>query len=192
MVVRTDALEELEELIPAARSGLEQVGVPDEDRDRYLDVIEERVASGRTGARWLLAEDAAQLAGLAAFLGHLASLRNQLLVEPLGDFVHPVPVGVVRTVHGGAMAGAPALVVPELPVDPVDLVVEVALGNHTRLVEIVPDALPDTQLFGTVEKIGQAFTTQAGDILYTVTISLEDSHPDLRWGMTVELTFLPE
>ena len=60
-----------------------------------------------------------------------------------------------------------------------------------QVVEIVPDALPDEMLLGKVESISQAFTTQAGDILYTVTISLEEQHPDLRWGMTVELTFLP-
>ena len=61
-----------------------------------------------------------------------------------------------------------------------------------QTVEIVPDALPDIQMFGKVERIGESFTTQAGDILYTVTISLDESDPLLRWGMTVELTFLPE
>lgn len=59
-------------------------------------------------------------------------------------------------------------------------------------VEIVPDALPEVTLTGVVETIGQSFTTQVGDIIYTVTLSLDESHPALRWGMTVELTFLPE
>ena len=59
-------------------------------------------------------------------------------------------------------------------------------------VEITPDALPDLTLIGTVEWIGQSFSTQAGDILYTVTISLDETDPDLRWGMTVELEFLAE
>ena len=44
----------LEDLIPAARAGLRSLDVPGDDRDRYLDVIEERVASGRTGSQWLL------------------------------------------------------------------------------------------------------------------------------------------
>ena len=41
-------------LLPAARRGLEQLGVDRRDADRYLGVIERRVASGRTGARWAL------------------------------------------------------------------------------------------------------------------------------------------
>ena len=69
---------------------------------------------------------------------------------------------------------------------------EVVKIHEGQKVEITPDALPDLTLIGTVEWIGQSFTTQAGDILYTVTISLDETDPDLRWGMTVELTFLAE
>jgi multidrug efflux pump subunit AcrA (membrane-fusion protein) len=61
-----------------------------------------------------------------------------------------------------------------------------------QVVEIVPDALPDLTLLGSVESIGQSFTTQAGDILYTVIISLDEDDPQLRWGMTVELTFVED
>ncbi|MDJ0957161.1 MAG: CBS domain-containing protein [Arenicellales bacterium] len=43
-----------EELIPAARNGLESLQVSNEDIDRYLGIIEARVDNGRTGARWLL------------------------------------------------------------------------------------------------------------------------------------------
>ncbi len=68
-------------------------------------------------------------------------------------------------------------------------VVKIFAGQQ---VEIRPDALPEATLTGIVETIGQSFTTQAGDIIYTVTISLNESLPDLRWGMTLELTFLPE
>ena len=43
-----------QELIPAARDGLELLQVSNEDVDRYLGIIEARVVNGRTGARWLL------------------------------------------------------------------------------------------------------------------------------------------
>ncbi len=43
-----------EELIPAAREGLSGVGVPDEDIEKYIGIIEERVSTGQTGAQWLL------------------------------------------------------------------------------------------------------------------------------------------
>jgi len=42
----------LDELIPAARAGLANMGVDMTDRVRYLDVIEARVRSGQTGAAW--------------------------------------------------------------------------------------------------------------------------------------------
>ena len=44
----------LEELLPVAREGLAQRGIDAEDSARYLDVLEERVRSGRTGAQWQL------------------------------------------------------------------------------------------------------------------------------------------
>lgn len=44
----------LNELLPVSRSGLRNAGIIDEDADHYLDIIEERVRSGKTGARWIL------------------------------------------------------------------------------------------------------------------------------------------
>jgi CBS domain-containing protein len=43
----------LDEALPLARTGLADVGVCSEDIDRYLGIIEERVATGTTGARWI-------------------------------------------------------------------------------------------------------------------------------------------
>lgn len=58
-------------------------------------------------------------------------------------------------------------------------------------VEIRPDALKDVTLQGVVESIGLAYRIQGGDVLYTVKIKLSDSDPSLRWGMTMEVVFLP-
>ena len=44
----------LDVLLPLAAEGLDSAGVADDDRTRYLDVIERRVRSGYTGARWLI------------------------------------------------------------------------------------------------------------------------------------------
>ncbi len=44
----------LSELIPIARRGLRSSGIDPEDADRYLDIVEERVSSGTTGAQWML------------------------------------------------------------------------------------------------------------------------------------------
>lgn len=45
----------LAQLLPVARAGLEDLGVAAGAIDRYLDVIEQRIASGRNGAAWQLA-----------------------------------------------------------------------------------------------------------------------------------------
>ena len=42
----------LESLLPAARAGLERLAIDSADRERFLSIIEERVASGRTGSWW--------------------------------------------------------------------------------------------------------------------------------------------
>ncbi len=44
----------LNELLPLARKGLATAGIDAADADLYLDVIGERVETGRTGARWML------------------------------------------------------------------------------------------------------------------------------------------
>lgn len=41
-------------LLPIARSGLKKAAIDAAEIDRYLTVIEQRVASGRTGSQWLL------------------------------------------------------------------------------------------------------------------------------------------
>lgn len=41
-------------LIPQARQGLSAAGIAASDIDRYLGILHERVASGQTGAQWLL------------------------------------------------------------------------------------------------------------------------------------------
>ena len=44
----------VQELLPIARNGLEGQGIDGDDITRYLDVIEERVQSQRTGSAWVL------------------------------------------------------------------------------------------------------------------------------------------
>ncbi len=55
---RRPARQVLARLLPIARRGLEELGVSAEAIDRYLDVIEQRLASGRNGAAWQLAHHA--------------------------------------------------------------------------------------------------------------------------------------
>ena len=45
----------LTEMLPVAVEGLERIGVSRDEIDRYMGVIERRIATRRTGARWQLA-----------------------------------------------------------------------------------------------------------------------------------------
>jgi HlyD family secretion protein len=66
-------------------------------------------------------------------------------------------------------------------------VVDIAVGQK---VTVLPDALPDLELTGTVESISQVFEEKRGDITYTARILLAENDPRLRWGMTVAITFV--
>jgi len=65
-------------------------------------------------------------------------------------------------------------------------VVDVAVG---QIVSIVPDALPEVTLSGTVEAIGDFFVEKRGDVTYTARILVDKIDPRMRWGMTVVVTF---
>ncbi len=65
-------------------------------------------------------------------------------------------------------------------------VVNVADGDQAT---ITPDAIPDLNLTGTVEKISNEFEEKRGDVTYTTRLRLEDVDPRLRWGMTVAVVF---
>lgn len=65
-------------------------------------------------------------------------------------------------------------------------VVKLEVGQSAT---IVPDALKDVSLSGTVEWIGETFSEKSGDVLYTVRVKLDAPDSRLRWGMTVKITF---
>jgi multidrug resistance efflux pump len=54
------------------------------------------------------------------------------------------------------------------------------------------DALPDVELKGSILSIGKTFAENQGDVVYEVTIQLAEIHPDMRWGMTANVTFQNE
>jgi multidrug efflux pump subunit AcrA (membrane-fusion protein) len=64
----------------------------------------------------------------------------------------------------------------------------VALAENDPVI-VTLEALPGVELKGTILSIGQSFTENQGDVIYDVTIQLNDIHPALRWGMTASVTF---
>lgn len=59
-------------------------------------------------------------------------------------------------------------------------------------VSVTFDAFPDVELMGTVASIGQTYAQNQGDIVYEVTLLLDETHPALRWGMTAAVKFVNE
>lgn len=54
---------------------------------------------------------------------------------------------------------------------------------------VVPDALPELELKGSIESIADIFVEKAGDITYRIRVKLEETDPRLKWGMTTETRF---
>ena len=65
-------------------------------------------------------------------------------------------------------------------------VVDIVIGDQAK---ITPDALPDLELSGVVEKISDLYEEKRGDVTYTARIRLNDDDPRLRWGMTMAVVF---
>ena len=66
---------------------------------------------------------------------------------------------------------------------------EVVKISEGQQVSMIPDALPDVPLIGTVESISRSFKQQGGDIIYTIRIKVDNVDERVRWGMTLEVTF---
>ena len=56
-------------------------------------------------------------------------------------------------------------------------------------VTVTLDAIPEATLKGVIESIGHTYEQKQGDIVYVVTVALDDSPPRLRWGMTALVNF---
>jgi len=57
-------------------------------------------------------------------------------------------------------------------------------------VEVVLDALPDKTFQGEVTQISSRYEEKRGDITYTVTIQLNQTDAQMRWGMTAAVRFI--
>jgi multidrug resistance efflux pump len=65
-------------------------------------------------------------------------------------------------------------------------VVDIAVGQE---VEVTLDALPDVTLKGEVANINARFEEKRGDVTYTVTVTLKETDPLMRWGLTAAVLF---
>jgi multidrug resistance efflux pump len=149
----------------------------------------ENTAGGPDADKLALAQARLDNAGAQAAAAQSA-VDNYELKAPFSGIVADVNISAGQYV--GPETWAVALAdTSQWYVDTSDLseldVVNVRVG---QTVEVTADALPGVVMTGVVESISGAPKVQGGDVLYTVHIRMTDPDPALRWGMTVEATFM--
>ena len=121
--------------------------------------------------------------------GIRASLAEAELSAPFPGTVAKLDIKVGETASAGTtiatIADFSKWVIKTTDLTEID-VVNIKQGQ-TALITL--DALPDMKLTGTVDAIGRTYSEKQGDIVYEVTIILNDTNPNLRWGMTAEVKF---
>jgi CBS domain-containing protein len=131
----------LEELLPEARAGLRHAGIEPAQADRYLDVIEERVRSSRTGSQWLI-DSAAALECLPPAERYatlvLAGVRRQASGDPVHAWSVATPDEAEASGHHhrtvAQLMSTDLFTVGEE--DVVDLVASVMKWRHIRHVPV--------------------------------------------------------
>ncbi|HET9910988.1 MAG TPA: HlyD family efflux transporter periplasmic adaptor subunit [Anaerolineales bacterium] len=134
--------------------------------------------------------DADQLAVQEARLNAAkASVASFSVVAPFDGVVADLKAKLGNSIN----PGEPAVTVADFShwvINTTDLteidVVNLEVGQS---VIVTLDAIPDVELKGTIQSIGQTFSENQGDVVYEVTVMLTDTDPAMRWGMTAEVKF---
>ena len=136
--------------------------------------------------------DTEQLALLDAQLDAAkAGVASLLVLAPFDGTVADLTAKAGETVSQGTVA-ATVSDFSNWIVKTTDLTeLEVVNIKEGQPASVVLDAISDVTLNGTVESISQTFAEKQGDVVYEVTVSLDDIHPDILWGMTAVVSFEP-
>ncbi len=118
-----------------------------------------------------------------------SALANVELVAPFDGVVAGLDVNVGNSINAGQIAVTIADF-SSWVVKTTDLTeLDVVAVKQGQAVTVTLDALPGVTFNGKVQSIGQTYSEMQGDIVYEVTVTLTDSHPDMRWGMTAVVKF---
>jgi multidrug resistance efflux pump len=179
-----------EDLNQALRNLEENIRERDEVRAAYDDALAAEAEAKHQYEISLDGPNAEQLALAKTNLDAAKdTLSNYVITAPFDGVVAEIDVKVGEQVtldtRAASLADFSQWIVETTDVTELE-VVKLSQGQS---VSLVPDALPELTLNGTITEISQAFTQQGGDILYTVRVTVKNPDPRLRWGMTVEATF---
>lgn len=148
-------------------------------------------AAQKTYERWKGGADADQLAVLEAQLDAAkVGVAAFSVVAPFDGVVADLNAKAGSSINAGesavTVADFSSWLVKTTDLTEID-VVELAEGQP---VIVTLDALPDVELHGTIQSIGQMYSENQGDVVYEVTVLLTEAHPAMRWGMTAMVTFI--
>ncbi|MBN2116046.1 MAG: efflux RND transporter periplasmic adaptor subunit [Anaerolineales bacterium] len=147
-------------------------------------------AAQRTYDRLKGGVDAEQLAVLEARLtAAQAGVAAFSLTAPFDGVVAELNAKLGNSINAGESAVTIAdfshWIVTTTDLTEIDVV---ALAEGDPVV-VSLDALPDVELTGAIDAIGQTYSENQGDVVYKVTVMLTDIDPAMRWGMTAEVKF---
>ena len=157
-------------------------------READLESAKVRLAQAQADHENLLSgEDIAAQRNLSTAESALADAE---LRTPIGGTVASLDVKEGESVAMG-QASATVADFSNWQVVTTDLTeLDVVKVSEGQKVTITLDAMPESPLTGTVLSIGQTFAESQGDVVYEVTISLDETHPNMRWGMTALVEFV--
>ena len=121
----------------------------------------------------------------------LENLNLATLTTPIGGTVASVDISLGETVTPGLIV---VIVgdMSKMQLETTDLserdVPDVKIGQS---VSVYIDAL-DQEVSGKISYIARQASTLGGDVVYAVTITLDEEVPELRWGMSAEVTINTE
>ena len=178
---RTDLINEYDQLLSTLNSAQAQ-----------YDITQEELEKRQNGP------DSDQLAALNAQIDSIQASIDaayyQLDQLELTAGMTGIVMEVLPTVNDVVSAGQTVVIIAntsEWMVETDDLneleIIEITEG---QTVQIEVEAFPDEILSGIVTEINDMPEFNQGDVLYTVTIEFTDRElPDVKWGMTVNVTF---
>jgi CBS domain-containing protein len=176
----------LDHLLPMAHGGLAAAGISDAERTRYLGIIEGRVRSGMTGARWTLDAHEALSTHRNPLARTQALTRLLIARQRTGAPVHtwplPTPEECVPTPAGTRVADIMSTdLFTVRPDDLMDVAASVMEWKHVRHVPVEDDAgtlvglISHRELLALLATPGDARPRAVGEIMRPSPLTIRPS-----------------
>jgi HlyD family secretion protein len=163
----------------AAQAGVTLASAQQDVSEAQLELLRAGVGPEEIAVSEVLVQQAE-----AALETAKAALAHTEIRAPFAGTVTKINVQVGETAGPGDVIVVLATV-DQLEVRTTDLTeLDVARVSEGQPVVVKVDALPDVSLLGRVARIDLQAADHHGDVTYPITIELEHSVPELRWGMT--------